>query len=336
MTFAQWSAGGAVARVIDLTSERAAPWLLDTYGGARPRVLQVVIAHALRLGACGAIIEYRYLDADWRNEHREFYASTFRRYPSVAHRLHFFQEPPDPAWTVRNAPASIKGLHYLGYCVLRPVPAAPVGRTVLKALPGTGLTCSAVDRVNLFGVELRVAGAPFIAQDAQLSRCAQTTAWVTAYYHHRKFGGPRMLPGAIAAAVSDDLDHGRSLPSPGLTIGQMGAAARAVGLPPLVYPLQHLATGETVPMVVCRYLNSGLPVTIATRTHAFVLVGYSRSKDRSGRPLIHFLRHDDETGPYQLVEHWQLDQYGPWEYAIVPLPAQARGSSRASRGTGRR
>lgn len=320
MTLAQWSAGGAVARVIDLDDERAAPWLLDTYGGVRPRVLQAVIAHGLKLGAHSAIIEYRYLDADWRNEHREFYASTFRRYPSVAHRLHFFCESPDPGWTSESTPASIEGLTYLGYCVLRPVPAAPVGRTMLRALPESGLTCTARDHVNLFGVRLAVDGSPFIAQDAQLSRCAQTTAWVTAYYHHRKFGGPRMLPGAIAAAVADNLDHGRPLPSPGLTIGQMGAAARAVGLPPLVYPLQHLAAGESVPMVVCRYLNSGLPVTIATRSHAFVLVGYSRSVDRDGKRLIHFLRHDDESGPYQFVEHWELDQYGPWEYAIVPLP----------------
>jgi hypothetical protein len=283
-------------------------------------VLQAVIAHALRLGACSLIIEYRYLDPDWRNEHQEFYASTFRRYPSVAHRMHFFEERPDPAWLSAERPASTENLHYLGYCVLRPVPAAPVGRTMLRALAGSGLTCEARDRVSLFGVDLAVDGAPFVAQDAQLSRCAQTTAWVTAYYHYLAFEGPRMLPGGIAAAVADTLDHGRPVPSPGLTIGQMAVAARAVGLPPLVYPLQHLAAGETVPMMVCRYLNSGLPVTIATRSHAFVLVGYSRSVDGSGKRLIHFLRHDDEKGPYQHVEHWRLDEYGPWEYAIVPLP----------------
>ncbi|HEY3923553.1 MAG TPA: hypothetical protein VGL75_03265 [Acidothermaceae bacterium] len=298
------------------------PWLLDSYGGARPRVLQAVLAHAVALGARSAVIEYRYLDPDWRNEHRDFYASTFRRYPSVAHRLHFFEEPPDADWISSERPATIQGLTYLGYCVLRPVPAAPVGRTMLRPLQSADLTCVARDRVNLFGTELTVDGAPFIAQDAQLSRCAQTTTWVTAYYHHLKFRGPRVLPGAIAAAVANTLEHGRQLPSPGLTIGQMADAARSIGLPPLVYPLRNLAEGESVPTMVCRYLNSGIPVTIATRAHAFVLVGYSRSADADGKKLIHFLRHDDETGPYQRVEHWLLDEHGPWEYAIVPLPAK--------------
>ncbi len=296
-----------------------------------------MLGHALSLGARTAVIEYRYLDPDWRNEHREFYATTFRRYPSIAHRLHFFAEPPDLMFLDPERPAHFDGIDYLGYCVLRPVPAAPVGRTMLKALHPRELTCVTSDRVNLFGTELVVEGAPFVAQDAQLSRCAQTTTWVTAYYHHLRFGGPRVLPGEIARAVADNLEVGRQVPSPGLTIGQMADAARSIGLPPLVYPLRHLAQGETVPRMVCRYLNSGIPVTIATRSHAFVLVGYGRSRDTDGKELLHFVRHDDEIGPYRIVDNWKLDEHGPWEYAIVPLPpkvylpgenAEAIGSAR--------
>jgi hypothetical protein len=125
------------------------------------------------LGARCCVIEYRYLDPDWRSEHRAFYASTFRRYPSIAHRLHFFLEPPRDDLRVRERPASFQGLTYLGYCVLRPVAAAPVGRTFLKPRTFEDLTCSTTDKVNLFGVDLEVQGAPFISQDAQLSRCAQ-------------------------------------------------------------------------------------------------------------------------------------------------------------------
>jgi hypothetical protein len=202
-----------------------------------------VLGHAFALGARTTVVEYRYLDPDWRNEHREFYATTFRRYPSIAHRLHFFAESLDPIFLSPDQPARFDGKTYLGYCVLRPVPAAPVGRTMLRPLVSSELNCVTQDRVSLFGADLVVEGAPFIAQDAQLSRCAQTTAWVTAYYHHLKFGGPRVLPGEIAKAVADNLEHGRQVPSPGLTIGQMADAARSIGLPPLVYPLHHLAEG---------------------------------------------------------------------------------------------
>jgi len=320
LNFAEWSGSGEVARVADLTDERVLPWLLDTYGGARPKVLQAVLSHAFALGTRTVVIEYRYIDLDWRNEHKTFYASTFRRYPSVAHRLHFFADSPPADLVSIERPALFGEMTYLGYCVLRPMPAAPVGRTFMPPIDVSSLTCSSADTVNLFGARLSVTGIAFIAQDAQLSRCAQTTTWVTAYHHHRRFGGPRALPGDIADVVASSSEHGRPIPSPGLTIGQIADAARAVGLPPLVYPLRHLSAGESIPRVICRYLNSGVPVTVATHAHAFVVIGYGRTTNTDGKRLLHFIRHDDEAGPYQRVDNWQLDLYGPWEYAIVPLP----------------
>ena len=322
MNFEEWSGRGRSARVVNLDDHRAFPWLVSTYGGRRPDVLRSVIGHAFGLGAKTVLIEYRYLDPDWRNEHREFYAGTYRRYPSVAHRLHFFVEPPPPQLMSPDKPMQLKGLSYLGYTVLRPVPAAPVGRTFLALPEEHDVTCVTDEHVNVFGRDLTVRGSPFISQDAQLSRCAHTTTWVTAYYHHRRFHGPRVLPGQIAGSTGSDLEHGRQLPSPGLTIGQIADAARSIGLPPLVYPLRHLVGGERAPRVICRYLNSGLPVTVSTRSHAFVLVGYGRTLGPEGNPLLHFIRQDDEVGPYQRVEEWRLDDYGEWEYAVVPLPSK--------------
>lgn len=338
MNFEEWSGRGHVARVLDLDDDRAFPWLVDTYGGRRADLVRAVIGHAFGLGARTVLVEYRYLDPDWRNEHKEFYASTYRRYPSVAHRLHFFAEPP-PDLMAPDKPMQLTGMSYLGYTVFRPVPAAPVGRTFLALADGHDLTCLTDDKVNV-GRDLTVTGAPFISQDAQLSRCAHTTTWVTAYYHHRRFHGPRVLPGDIANSTGSDLEHGRQLPSPGLTIGQIADAARAVGLPPLVYPLRDLVGHETPPRIICRYLNSGLPVTVSTRSHAFVLVGYGRTQDAEGKSRIHFIRQDDEVGPYQRVDEWRLDDHGEWEYAIVPLPskvyvagedAEALGAARITR-----
>lgn len=314
----QWSGDPHVARIVNLADDRALVWILDRYGGARPNVLQAVLAHAYSLGAQTAIIEHRYIDPDWRNEHKAFYTGTFRRYPSIAHRIHFFSEPAPEGVRTLERPTLIATLGYLGYCVIRPVPAAPVGRTFLAPLDPSTLKCSSTDTVNLFGVTLTVEGAAFIAQDAQLSRCAQTATWMTAYHHHRRFSSPRALPGDIAGIVDSSTEHGRPLPSPGLTIGQIADLARAVGLPPLVYPLRHLTNSETIPRVICRYLNSSLPVTVATSAHAFVVVGYGW-REGAGTKSLFFIRHDDESGPYQEVD-WLLDEYGPWEYAIVPLP----------------
>lgn len=323
--FEKWSAGGRSVLLIDLDHPDAFVRLREFYGEVAPSVLGDVLGQALRLGASSAVIEPRYVDADYRNEHSRFYSTTFRRYPSVAHRMHLFTDPVRAFAAAQVKPFVFRNRGYLGYTVLRPVPAAPVGRTVLQAPAGVerrAVACLARDRVNLFGSDLEIVGIPFYAQDAQLSRCGQATMLTTAYYHHLVFGRPRYLPGDLADAVSSSGGElGRLVPSPGVNIDQLVDAASAIGLPPVVYPLDRLvAAGTDVEATICRYLNSRLPVTVATKEHAFLVVGYERPQ-HSGGGGIRFLRQDDEAGLYQWVDQWRLDEkYGPWQYVLAPLP----------------
>ncbi len=77
MNLAEWSDDTSVGRIVDFSHEGALSWLLDRYGGARPGVLQSVLGHAYALGALTVIVEHRYIDLDWRNEHSAFYTGTF-------------------------------------------------------------------------------------------------------------------------------------------------------------------------------------------------------------------------------------------------------------------
>lgn len=324
MDFFTWSRSDPPAVVVDLRDPSALFGILGTYASAVPRVLQEILAQAFNRGAQMAVIEYRYLDPDYRNEHSRFYSTTFRRYPSVAHRLHFFADPPPEELASPDRPASFSGLNYLGYCVLRPVPGAPVGRTML-APPAELVDCVTVavcDEVNLLGTEHKVSAAPFIAQDAQLSRCAHASVWVTAYYFHLAFGERRLLPGDIADFIPAGAGIGRSVPSQGLNVFEMSAAFSRIGLPALVYDISHLPENETLFKIACRYLNSRIPVTVVGGGHAWVLVGYRRSRTEDGGTWISFIRQDDESGPYQVVENPFLDEYRPWEYLIIPLPTK--------------
>src|SRR5664279_866759 len=286
-------------------------------------VLRTVLAHAIQAGAVSGLAEYRYTDADYRDEHQHFYSTTHRRYPSSAHRLHFFRN--ESSVVKANHPLRLKNLDYVGYSVLRPVRAAPVGRTMLPALDSnSSILCSAADRVNLYGTTLEARAMPFISQDAQLTRCAHVALWNAAYYHHLTFGGQRIYPGRIATASSPYSPAGRVLPSPGLTVGQVSTISSAIGLPPIVYPLESLARGQEVERIICRYLNSRIPVIITTLHHAFTLIGYERTVNNHGEPSIRFWRHDDEKGLYQAVDDWRRDKPGGgvWRYATVPLPTK--------------
>lgn len=320
----RWSLTDQPAEVIDLRDPAALVWLADYYGQAKPNVPRTLVGQAFELGAQTAVIEYRYSDMDYRDEHTHFYSTTFRRYPSVAHRLHFFAKPPPAELFSSETPARFADLDYLGYSVMRPIAAAPVGRTMLRPPPALrdAVTCSSEDTVNLLGEQLAVTAAPFIAQDAQLLVCAHATLWVSGYHHHLRWKTPRLLPGAISAAVPAGAGYGRTLPSPGLTINQLSAASSVLGLPPLVYDVNYLPQRESLPRIACRYLNGGLPVIVAGGGHAFVLVGYRRTDPGTPDERIQFIRQDDEVGPYQVVANFNFDDYSPWEFLIVPLPAK--------------
>lgn len=317
-----WSLDDEPAQVIDLREEGALDYLLDYYAPTNPAVMITVLGQAYRAGAQTAVVEFRYIDADYRDEHSAFYSTTFRRYPSVAHRIHFFREPATDQLD-DETPLKFATLGYLGYMVARPVPGAPVGR-VMMVPPDqhvAAVTCLSEETVNLFGEELTVRATPFMAQDAQLLRCAHAALWVVARQHHHRWGTPKMLPRAIADAVPMEAAAGRTLPSPGLTVTQMSAAASRLGLPPLVYDMRVLPRGESLQSIACRYLNGGLPVIVAGQGHAWVLVGYKRSHEEDDSRIV-FLRQDDEVGPYQEVPNFNFDTYSPWEFLIVPLPAK--------------
>lgn len=318
----RWSLTDQPSTVVDLRLSGSLAYLSGLYGGSIPHVLNEVLAQAFALGAQTAVIEYRYLDADYRDEHSRFYSTTFRRYPSVAHRIHFFRDAAGAELDDRDKPVEFAQLGYLGYAIMRPVPGAPVGRVMLTPPDDLidSITCLAEETVTLLGEALTVRGTPFLAQDAQLARCAHAALWVVSRHHHLSWGTPRHLPTAIVDAAPADSGIGRQLPSPGLMITQLSAAASGLGLPPVVHDLDRLPQSESLARLVCRYLNSGFPVVVGGGGHAFVLVGYRRQDEGTANERIEFIRQDDEAGPYQLVPDFVFDTYRPWKYLIVPLP----------------
>ncbi len=319
--FESWEGDGQPVTYLDLNTAGAIPTLAEQYASPGLTVLNEVITHAQDAGAQTAVIEYRYLDADYRDEHAKFWSTTFRRFPSVAHRLHFFRNPIGEVATDVE-PFHFEKFDYVGYAVMRPIPTAPVGRTMLP-LPErpdgpTVVLCETTDYVSLMGSHLTVRGAPFYSQDAQLTRCGQAAMLSTGYYYHLAFGEPRMLPGDIAnAAGANSGEFGRSTPSPGITLNQLLETATALRVPPVLYPVASLRSTEEV---ICRYLNSKFPVTVFTQRHAFLLVGYRIDVEDDGTHSVWFLRHDDEVGPYKWVHLREVDEYGAWQYLVVPLP----------------
>jgi hypothetical protein len=302
-------------------------------------------------GARSVVIETRYIDLDYRGEYSAFYSRVFDSTPDSAHRLHFFRA----SLTTDQVYDLPTDCGYLGYLIIRPTPVSRIGRSLFNPPPDIApfIRTLVKDRVNLFGQELIASGVPFMQQDAQLGRCAHVAAWVCHYTAHLRGDVGRRAISDFALSIDAGLGVSRPVPSSGLSGYQMLELLRVFDLPAIFYNVQQLPRTPAAPWappdpvgppdpskphpglwdtrifrICCRYLNSGFPVLVVNRDHAFVICGYKREPQAAGQPdWITFFRQDDQRGPYLPATNVFDDRhaasnytYSPWEALMVPLP----------------
>lgn len=269
-------------------------------------VLNRILRQMRDEGATLAVLEYEYVDADFRDEFVSYYATTFRQPKSSTQRLHFFK--------------SVEGVdRYLGFCVLRPFTHHRVGRTLIQP-PETlkrFVTCVTTEVVRPLDLRLSVSGFPFMQQDSQLGVCAHASIWMSAHYHHLANRTPRRFLSEIATFAAGHPEIFRVSPSDGISEKQVGFALNQMGLRPVPYEIAELEPGQSVSQTVCRYLNSRMPVILATQSHANVLIGYGRDV----RGEIFYVRADEGTAPYEAF-YPKDDPLGQWRFLFAPLPGK--------------
>lgn len=281
------------------------------------------------------VVERPYVDRHYLEEYTAFYATSLHAPRPHVTRLHLFSKPPDTieAWFSDAAKGDLKtaeeslGKVYLGFIGVRPLPSAPIGRTVLR--PYGEIQARIFDPastrydVHLMGIHLCVNGLPFQQQEQAVAACATTAMWIALSRAARADGNRAPTPYAVTAAANRHLVRDRPLPAlAGLDLEQMTAAIREMGYSPyLVKPVPgsfhtFLAT------VVC-YLRSGIPVVLILNEkdqasdHAVTLAGFRHDDDEHPSPAIvvdldgkggsrklsfkgvsRVFVHDDRYGPY--------------------------------------
>ena len=112
--------------------------LAEALGGSDLDVVRNTLRHLRVLDAKCYVLEDRYIDRDYSADFFHFYARTFRAHARHCKRVHFFSADISP---MLRRPLSTDRLRqiqdfasttYCGFCVIRPLPTAPIGRTVLK------------------------------------------------------------------------------------------------------------------------------------------------------------------------------------------------------------
>ena len=115
------------------------------------------------------------------------------------------------------------------------------------------------------------------------------------------------------------------MPSRGLTEEQIGRTLKCIGLPAVRYPVRSggeeselLLPEAEVSALVRRYLNSRIPLVLATPGHLTAIIG---ATEKDG--VLEVIRCDDEQGAYcpQAID-MDPESKERWLFLFVPLPGR--------------
>ncbi len=271
------------------------------------------------------VIENDYIDGDYLEDFASYYVRCFQTYERRCKRLHFYKINFDDnsfkkLITTKNS-NDVKNFNenYLGFVVVRPLPSAIVGRTVLKTYPPDSnrrhYTAVKDYKANLFGLELDVRSLAFQEQDTVLSACATVALWSAFQKTSELFASPKPRPAEITRLANGVESPSRAIPSRGLVILQMAHAIRAIGLEP-----EFISADRSTPLIsiAYSYLKMQLPVILIISIegqgkHAITLTGFSLCDSKinqqevaSGEkniPMVglrinELYAHDDQIGPF--------------------------------------
>jgi hypothetical protein len=281
------------------------------------------------------VIEKPYVDRHYLEEYGAYYFSSLRNGGATTTRIHLFSEVFDRArlgeW-IRQAAGNReaqRGIQdqldrwYLGFMTIRPIPDAPIGRTILRPYgdkPARSyIPAEGGHAVHLMGLVLTARGLPFQQQEQAVGACATTALWSAMSRVMRADGGRAPTPYAITQAATRHYLRDRALPAvSGLELTQITAAVRELGYAPYVIKPAH-EHAAFVLSLKC-YLCSGIPAVIVLEVpggeyHAVAASGYRLGDDEEpaadlhvalspqgpalrSRGLSRFYVHDDRFGPY--------------------------------------
>lgn len=278
---------------------------------------------AIRDTVRGVLVEFGYIDKDYRSTFYRFYAKKGRTYRDDCVRLHFFDaevaydaarsELGLKAAPADGRPPTLEG-HYFGFIVLRPTIIATIGRSILSPDVRAGAKGHAIQakhRVHLLGQRLSVWGFPSMSQHIDISVCAHVSCWAILRHYSERFPQHRELLLHDITMLAAPFDPGGITPALGLTVYEAERIFQAAGTFPVIVARRKPDDHEFYAQLVA-YLESGFPLftVMQQHQHAIVLAGYSWSAKPAAPPydISHvweqvdaFLAVDDNLLPYGCV-----------------------------------
>lgn len=285
------------------------------------------------LKARTVVIEPNYFDRDYLSEFAAFYATSSTGYPNICQRAHYFSANIGRALFAKAAGGDPRAQQhltesYLGHIVIRPIPSAPIGRTVLRVYPDEVGIAEGTPRImqpareyeaHVAGLRLRVSGLAWQQQDSAVGSCSTVALW--SILHSSAFDDHHAIP---TTASITSLAHAiapsgkRAFPDSGLQLAQVLEVIKGHSLAPVMiagdeegseFSRQRFCT------LVASFVRSGYPVLVSgwldvpdaeREPHTVCIVGFRSPTSRTvpsgeyalaDEALELVYVHDDNLGP---------------------------------------
>ncbi|MFK7893146.1 MAG: hypothetical protein AB8B63_20195 [Granulosicoccus sp.] len=316
------------------------------------------------LGAVSILEEPHYFDRDYLSEFAAFYSVSSRGYSNTCRRLHFFSTSVSRETftaAVSNDAVANSNLQqaYLGFTIIRPITATPLGCTVLRWYPVKAHETRRITnpcrqyRSHVAGITLSVYGLAWQQQDTAVGACATIGLW--SMLHSSSFDNDRTAPttAEITEAANMTAATGaRVFPSDGLTIIQLLEAIKRYRLAPFAISGDirpdglSLSNGsvegsagfsrERFSSTCASFIRSGYPIlviglSVGVGRHAVCMTGFRELPPGTIEPsavkaadesIQHVYIHDDNLGPNVRFAVHTRSQFG--QVSLIPDPPAAK------------
>ncbi|HXE49122.1 MAG TPA: hypothetical protein VN663_12175 [Ramlibacter sp.] len=274
----------------------------------------------LTSGVAGILIEFEYVDKDYRSTYYNYYAKKGRRYRPDCVRLHLFDRTVSAGPDAGSLSCADERLsdHYYGYLVLRPTLQSTVGRSLLSPdirQGAAGLVMRSKHTVHVLGYRLEVHGFPSMDQHVDIAVCAHVSCWAILRYYSQRF--PRHAEVLLQEVVkmAHAFDPGGLVPSNGLIMAEAERVFQAAGTYPLV-----ITRGEwgSFYRQLLAYLESGFPLFTGMNDigHAVVVIGHSVKNPPKRQHAT-----DPASHAWQLVSHFTVVDDNQLPYICIEGPS---------------
>ena len=250
-----------------------------------PNIIIQKLSNGISSAVKAVLVEYNYVDKDYRSTYYNFYAKKGQHYRSDCVRLHFFDGTVDFDEVTLRLKSFVDNRltdHYFGYMVLRPTGIGTIGRTVLSPDVRRGASrfiITACHKVHLLGYQLEVQGFPSMDQHVDISVCAHAACWSILRHYSERFSTYSEFLTHDITMMAHEFNPGGLVPSKGLQVSHAERVFQEANIFPVHIARKNSLTSDlSFYRQLTSYVESGFPLFAAMHVHghAIAVIGYER------------------------------------------------------------